>query len=54
VSEYKLTEEMVRKILATPPTTIHESGVFNDLKVSEKERLENARRILNSCKEVSE
>ncbi|WP_132005302.1 hypothetical protein [Mesobacillus foraminis] len=45
---FTLNEDAIRKIISSPRTKIKESGVFNDLKVSETERLANAQRILNS------
>ena len=45
---FVLDEDAIRKIISSPRTKIKESGIYNDLKVSESERLENAKRILNS------
>lgn len=47
---FTLDENESRKILSTPRTRINETNVFNDIKLSKKERMANAKRILNSRK----
>ncbi|HHW37974.1 MAG TPA: hypothetical protein GXX18_12135 [Bacillales bacterium] len=47
---FTIDENESRKIISTPRTKINETNVFNDIKLNRKERMANARRILNSRK----
>ncbi|KPL60457.1 hypothetical protein [Rossellomorea vietnamensis] len=44
--QYKLDEDDSRKIISSPRTVIKNTGVFNDLKLSKTDRMQNAERIL--------
>lgn len=48
--KYILTEEMVQKIIDTPPIEIMESGIRNDLFLSKAERVKHAEKILENWK----
>lgn len=50
LGNYELNQKQVKQILSTEPTKIKESDVFNDLKLTHDERIEHARKILNSRK----
>lgn len=43
-----INQEQANKILITKPIKIKESGVFNDIHLSREERVEHARKILDS------
>lgn len=47
---FTIDENESRKIISTPSTKINETNVFNDTKLNRKERMANARRIINSRK----
>ena len=47
---YTINEEEANLILNTKPIKIKESGIFNDLNLSKRERLAHAASILNSRK----
>ncbi|WP_197280087.1 hypothetical protein [Bacillus sp. FJAT-27251] len=47
---YTLTESDVQKLLKTPRTKIPETNLFNDIKLSNKDRIRHAESILKSRK----
>ncbi|HHW36801.1 MAG TPA: hypothetical protein GXX18_06110 [Bacillales bacterium] len=47
---YTIDGKETRKIISAPRTKINETNVFNDIKLNRKEKIANARRILNSRK----
>ncbi|WLR41556.1 hypothetical protein LC087_11735 [Bacillus carboniphilus] len=47
---HTLDEEDVNKIISSPRTIIKETNVFNDVKLTQSERIANAERILKSRK----
>ena len=51
MSDWVLSEEQVKKILNTEPIKLKELGAFSNIKLSEEERVKQAKKILGSRKE---